>query len=308
MPTCLITGADGFVGRALCQHLLAQNYTVHGTVREKTAKSSQQYHLYATGNIDSNTRWDDALNQVDTIVHLAGTVHRPDITDATIYQRSIVEGTQSLTEQAITAGVKRLVYVSSAHVYGVTHTDIPITETHPCHPQTPYAQAKWQAEQLLQTYMQKTALEIVIVRPPLIYGPGVRGNFAQLIKLVKRLPCLPLGCATQPRSLAGLDNLTAFLYLCMMHKKAANTVFNISDNEDISTRALCEKIATLLHKKRVFLPIPKAMMKLCLMACGQVAMYDKLFAAMQLDIRLAQERLNWKPEFGVAEGLRKALL
>lgn len=306
MPTCLITGATGFIGRALCQHLLNHNYSVHGTARTPScifSREKEKFHWHITGDIDGHTKWHNALHQVDVIVHLAGTVHRPDIKDMRVYQRSIVEATHGLIEQAISAGVKRLVYVSSSHVYGVSASVAPISEAHLCHPKTPYAQAKWQAEQLLQEQMEKTALEIVIVRPPLVYGPGVRGNFAQLLKLIQRLPCLPFGCATQLRSWVGLNNLVAFLQRCMEHPQAANAVFNITDDHDISTRMLCEKLTELMHKKRVFLPVPRPLMQIGLKWCGQTAMYDKLFAAMQLDMGLAKNKLGWRSPFSVDKEL-----
>ncbi len=306
MPTstCLITGANGFVGRALCAYLQNQGFTVRGSIREQPTHPPVGISLYPTGGIDANTDWTEALQGVHTIVHLAGTVHRPDIQDPAVYQRSIVDATINLTKQAAAASVKRLVYVSSAHVYGVEASRDLISEQHPCHPLTPYAKAKWQAEQWLQQDTKQTTLEIVIVRPPLVYGPGVGGNFAQLIKLVKLLPILPLGCATQPRSLVGLNNLVAFLHVCMVHPQAANTTFNLSDDNDLSTRTLCEKLAKMKHKKRIFLPIPAALMHAGLKLCGKGSVYYKLFESMRLDVQLAKNKLNWQPPYSVDEQIK----
>lgn len=300
MNTYLITGANGFVGSALISYLQGRGLnSLRAAVRDSAISPRlslpTSLEIVTTGDIDAHTDWTKALHTVDSIVHLAGTVHRPDIKDPAVYQRSIVDATKRLTEQAITAKVRRLVYVSSAHVYGVEASDDRITEDRPCHPTTPYAKAKWQAEQWLQELMGRESLEISIVRPPLVYGPGVGGNFAQLMKLVKKLPILPFGCATQLRSLVGLNNLVAFLHTCMGHPRAANAVFNISDDADVSTRDLCVKLALAMHHKRLLLPIPAALMDFGLTLCGQHSLYNKLFGSVRLDISRAKNELGWKP-------------
>jgi len=305
MPISFITGINGFIGHALSSYLQKQGISVHGSVRKQATISPS---IYVTGDIDGNTDWTIPLHQVDNIVHLAGTVHRPDVQDPAVYQRAIVDATINLTQQAAKVGVKRLVYVSSAHVYGVETNSELITENHPCHPRTVYAKAKWQAEQWLQQFMSKTSLEIVIVRLPLVYGSGVRGNFAQLIKLVKTFPCLPFGCATQLRSLIGLENVVAFLYHCMVHPRAINTIFNISDDCDLSTRQLCEKIAKLLHKKRVLLSVPPILMQKVLWLCNKESLYYKLFGSVRLDISLAKKQLAWHSPMSVDAQLQSTLL
>lgn len=304
MTTCLITGANGFIGRALCSYLLNQGFNVRASVRESFAHLPAGMPIYPVGNVDGNTDWTEALKQVAVVVHLAGTVHRPDIQDPAVYQRTIVDASINLAKQAIAAGVRRLIYMSSAGVYGVETSNTLITENHVCHPLTPYAQAKWQAEQALLLLAKEEALEVVIVRPPLVYGPGAPGNFAQLFKLVKFLPFLPLGCATKPRSLIGLNNLVAFLHHCVMHPQAANTTFNITDDDDISTRGLCEKLAKLMHKKRIFLSIPSAFMHYGLKICGQESLYYKLFGSLRLDVQLAKDKLDWKAKWCVDEQIK----
>jgi nucleoside-diphosphate-sugar epimerase len=308
LPTCFITGANGFIGRALSHYLQQNGFTVRGSVRRQFATAPTQIEIYPTGDIDGNTNWLKPLQQADTVIHLAGTVHRPDIQDSVVYQRSIVDATAALAKQAAAAQVKRFIYISSVHVYGVTASDELISEQHACQPITAYAQAKWQAEKLLQPYREQNEMEVVIVRLPLVYGSGVGGNFAQLIKLVKMLPCLPLGCAKQPRSLIGLDNLMHFLQHTIMHPHSANTTFNISDAQDISTRALCEILAKCLHKKRIFLPIPRFLMQQGLKWLGKEAMYDKLFASMRLDVQRAKKQLGWQPPFSVEEQIAKMFL
>jgi nucleoside-diphosphate-sugar epimerase len=308
MGIYLITGAKGFIGWPLCLYLAKQGLSVRGTVRSNTASQNSEIELCSSGNIGADTDWKDALVGVEVIFHLAGTVHRPDITDPQIYRNSILQGTVSLAQQAISAGVKRFVYVSTSHVYGVEESDIFIKESHSKNPLTPYGAAKLAAEHELQKLAAKSDMEIVIIRPPLVYGAGVKGNFRHLITWVQKFPILPFGKAIQPRSFIGLDNFLSFLYVSAHHTDAPNKIFNVSDNQDVSTKRLCELFSTIMDKKCILLPIPTSFLHLCLKILDKEALYNKLFGSVRLDVNLAKNVLNWEPPFTPEEQVKKMFL
>lgn len=309
MIHCLVTGANGFIGRALCQILHQSNYKVSGTVRDLAVyyKPAEYLNVYATGNIGAHTDWRLALKDVDILFHLAGTVHRPDITDPQVYQTAITDATEALADQAIQSGVGHFIYLSTSHVYGVDHSEKSIHESHLKLPTSAYGKAKAAAEEKLLNKMDKTEMGITIVRPPLVYGRGVRGNFAQLVKWVQRLPVLPFGGATAKRSYVGLENLVAFLLLCARHDKSKNALFNVTDQQDLSTAELCEKIAHALGIQRKLLKLNSKWFEVCLKAIGQRSTYNKLFQSVRLDTAHAQSLLNWRPPFSVEQQLSHLL-
>lgn len=301
MSKKLVTGANGFVAKALCEHLCAQGIMVRGTVRDQSRPLIDGVERHITGSINGETDWHNALIDVDVVFHLASTVHRPGINDSNIYQTTIPEATLTLARQAANFGIKRFVYLSTSKVYGVESSTELLKETHRQNPETPYGVAKRAAEHSLQDLAEQTNLEVVIVRPPLVYGPGVRSNFTQLMKLVQKFPYLPFGCANNKRSFVGIDNLINFLVLCSKQPKAANQVFNISDDQDLSTRELCQMIAHLLQRKSKLLPVPKVLMHTALKLMGKEAMYNKLFESVRLDVTYAKTSLNWAPSFTVTQ-------
>lgn len=300
----LVTGANGFVGRALCSHLVGKGYTVRGTVRDKTLYTLDNVELFSTGNLSSQTDWSEALQGVDCVFHLAGTVHQPHVTDAAVYQSTIYDATKKLAQQALDAHVKRFVYVSTSHVYGVEASDQVIKENHKRAPLTAYGQAKSKAEEELQKFQN---LPYVIVRPPLVYGPGVRGNFLQLVKLVKRFSFLPLKGAQKTRSFVGLRNLVSFLEVCAQDERAVHQVFNISDGNDLSTYELCKKIANGLHKDTYFVNVPSVFFRFAFTLVAKHSFYTKLFESVNLDLSNAKNLLSWTPPFTVEEEIKAAL-
>lgn len=303
----LITGANGFIGRHLTDYLLDKNISIKGTVRDPNCQITSAVDKYCTGDINENTCWQASLEGIEVIYHLAGTVHRPNLTDPQVYKASIEDATNKLALEASKAGVKKFIYFSSLHVYGMdVDLDI-ITESTPKNPHTPYGRAKLAAENKLQNLADKSSMEVIIIRPPLVYGKGVKGNFAQLIKLVNLMPILPFGCATQKRSFIGIDNLVDFAYLCSHHPKAANQIFNISDDNDLNTQELCQKLARFLGKKQLLLPIPRKFMGLFLSLLNKQELYNKLFESVRLDINQAKKMLDWQPRYTVDEQLLKTL-
>lgn len=303
----LVTGANGFVGKALCKYLLGQKLVVRGTVRDDSRMLVHGVEPCVTGSINSNTDWRNALVDVDVVFHLAATVHRPDIKDSGIYQTTILDATGALAKQAVLCGVKRFVFVSTASVYGVESYSGFIAEQDELGPKTPYGIAKWQAERALQDLAERSHLEVVIIRPPLIYGSeaNLRSNFTQLIRLIKKFPFLPFGCAHNKRSFMGIDNLISFLALCASHPNAVNQVFNISDDCDLSTKELCQMITRSMQRNNILLPVPAEMMRIALKLIGKGAIYNKLFECLRLDVMRAKTILNWKPSMTVQEQLEK---
>ncbi|MDP1619856.1 MAG: NAD-dependent epimerase/dehydratase family protein [bacterium] len=266
----LVTGASGFVGSALCARLASQGMHVVGAVRSLPERPLPSVNYSIVSDLSATTDWRAALAGVDGVIHCAARVHvmRETATDPlAVFRAANVAGSAQLARQAATAGVKRLVFVSSIKVNGEETSHIPplttrerggFREDDPAAPQDPYGVTKWEAEQLLTEIAQQTGLEISIVRPPLVYGPGVKGNLARLLGWVERGVPLPLAGIDNARSLLGLDNFTSALATCLTHPAAAGRTYLLRDGEDISTPGLLRRIGQLLGKPaRLFaLPAP----------------------------------------------------
>lgn len=304
MNTYLVTGANGFIGYPLTVGLMEQGALVHGTVRNERSLTAAGVKKFVTGDIDAQTDWRKALEGVDVVFHLAGTVHRPDIQTSVIYQTAIPQASLALARQAAEARVKRFIYISTSHVYGVENSEHLIAESHSKCPLTFYGRAKLNAENALQAFWAQSTMEWVIVRPPLVYGKNVKGNMLHLMRLIQKVPILPFGKATNKRSYVGIDNLLSFLYVCVSHPQAARNIFNISDDQDLSTQELCKIFADLLGKKRLLLPILPSIMRMGLTLIGKQTLYSKLFGSVRLDISSAKNNLGWKP---VCKSLFKSL-
>lgn len=335
----LITGANGFVGKPLCAELLRQGQSIRVAVRaadslvENVAAPALQQALSAgripapvprygagsagmthdvavVGSIDGSTDWTDALRGVNVVIHLAARVHVMSDTAAdplAEFLKVNLHGTANLARQAAQADVKRLVYVSSIKVNGEeTRDGQKFSATDMPSPQDPYGVSKWQAELALQRIAQETGLEVVIVRPPLVYGPGVKGNFAQMLKvLAKRIP-LPLAAVTNNRrSLVALDNLVDLIVTCLSHPAAANQTFLVSDGEDLSTADLLRRMGLALGRPAHLFYVPPSLLKLGAMLLRKDGVYQRLCGSLQVDIGKTQQLLGWKPPLSVDEGLRR---
>jgi nucleoside-diphosphate-sugar epimerase len=219
------------------------------------------------------------------------------------YRRVNVEGTEALARAAVRQGVRRVVFVSTAKVNGEATFERPFAEGDPPDPQDAYAVSKWEAEQALQSIAATTGLEIAIVRTPLVYGPGVRANFLNLIKLVERGIPLPLPDTKNRRSLVGVENLADFLAQCAGHPGAANQTFMISDGEDVSTRELIVRLAKALGRSARFLPVPEFAIRLAARLTGKEAAVNRLFGSLAINSDFARLRLGWKPPVTLDSGL-----
>lgn len=312
MKKVLITGSTGFVGAVLCNRLAAEGYNVRAAVRTLpvTATGLGGVDTVAIGRIDGATDWSEALRNVDAVVHLAARVHVMHETGSDLlaeFRRTNLEGTERLARQAAETGVRRLIFISSIKVNGETSGERPLTAEDAPAVQDPYALSKWEAEQALLKLSKKTALETVIVRPPLVYGPHVKGNFLRLLRLIDSGFLLPLGALNNRRSLVGVDNLCDLLQVCIEHPAAANRIFLVSDGEDLSTRELLLRLADAMNRPLRLLPVPRALLRLAGIVAGKSAEVKRLCDMLQVDITQTEQTLHWRPPFSVADGLQSTV-
>jgi nucleoside-diphosphate-sugar epimerase len=311
MPSVLITGATGFIGRALCGLMMARGYHVRGTVRLGKYREDLPTGIetYPVVSISASTDWQGSLKGKDLVVHLAAPAH---IREAAIaHQRTsfhdvIVGGTEHLAGIAAAAGVKRFIYISSVKVNGEGKL-LPYTERDTPAPLDTYGITKWEAEQALQDISAKTDLEIVIIRPPLVYGPGVKANFLQLMKWAASGIPLPLGSIHNRRSMIYLGNLLDAIMTCAIHPEASGEVFLVSDDYDISVPELIRALTDAMGKKSKLLPFPVGFLKTAGKLTGKANDMDKLTGSLVVDISKIKNLLHWKPPFTFEEGIRETV-
>jgi nucleoside-diphosphate-sugar epimerase len=304
----LVTGANGFVGRVLSDALCSAGINVVAASRqgyESLEKSVRQIIIHA---IDAHTGWGAALSNADAVIHLGARVHvmQDSAADPLAEFRSVnLHGTANLARQAAQAGVKRFVYVSSAKVNGEnTSQNSSFKEFDQPDPQDLYAISKWEAEQALHAISQETGMEVVIVRPPLVYGPGVKANFAQLLNLVDRGIPLPLGNIKNLRSLIYVGNLADALIACTTHSAAAGHTYLVSDGEDVSTPQLIQAISLALKRPNRSVPIPVALMRGAAKLLGKSAAIERLTQSLVVDSSRIRNELGWVPPYTMAQGLQ----
>ena len=309
--TVFVTGANGFVGRHVCQALVGSGYRVLVAVRDRGRcldLKSMGCEPVAVGDIGGDTDWTQALRGVNRVVHLAARVHVMDERKRNSleeYRRVNVLGTQRLAEQAAAAGVRRLVYLSSIKVNGETTVGRQVMrESDPPAPQDPYGQSKWEAEQVLHRVADGTGLEVVILRPPLIYGPGVGANFLALMKAVSRGVPMPLGSIHNARSLLYVGNLVNAIALCLQHPDARGQTYLVTDGEDISTPALVQKLAAALDRPVRLISVPTAILGLAGALTGRRAVVARLAGSLVVDSSKIRRDLSWQPPYSLEEGLR----
>ena len=290
--------------------------------------------VFVTGEIDDHTDWSEALDGIDVVIHTAARVHIMNDSAAdplAEFRKVNTAGTLNLARQVVAEGVKLFVYISSIKVNGertgkrderpTSNIEHPtsnekdkekriekkrravFSEEDVPAPRDAYAVSKWEAEQGLMAISEETGLEVVIIRPPLVYGPGVKANFRLLMKWVQRGVPLPLGAVHNKRSFVALDNLVSFIIHCMDHPKAANEVFLISDGEDVSTSELLQKIARAFGKRSFLLPVPVSFMTFVAGLLGKRDVADRLFGSLQVDSSRARDLLGWEPVVSMDEAL-----
>jgi nucleoside-diphosphate-sugar epimerase len=304
----LVTGANGFVGRALCGRLAEDAHAVVPAVRGACGLAGE----VIVGDIDGEPAWRSALGNCDAVVHLAARVHvmhDTAINPLTVYRATNTDATLNLARQAAKVGAKRFVYLSSIKVNGeATEPDRPFHADDPPAPEDAYAISKYEAEQGLMVIAKETGMEVVIIRSPLVYGPGVKGNFASLVKWVRKGLPLPFGALKNKRSLVALDNLVSFIALCADREKsptAANKVFLISDGEDVSTTELLHMVAMAYGKKVFFIPVPQGWLNIVAKMLGKTEVASRLLGSLVVDNSPARDVLGWHPVVTMEEQLRK---
>ncbi|PKO30050.1 MAG: UDP-glucose 4-epimerase [Betaproteobacteria bacterium HGW-Betaproteobacteria-9] len=300
-----VTGASGFVGRALCQALADQGVPYRALVRSPDARLPQARVI---GNIDSDTDWAAALQGVSSIVHCAARVHVMQDTEAdplAAFRRVNVGGTRRLAHSAAQAGVRRLVFLSSLKVLGEqTAPGLRFNSLTPPAPEDAYGRSKWEAEQALWAVSKRTGLEVVVVRPPLVHGPGVKANFLRLMQAVARGLPLPFGQVHNQRSLLALGNLTDLLQLCTRHPDAPGQTFLASDDQDISTPDLVRELAAAMERPPRLLPVPVSWLRWAGRLTGRLHQIERLIGSLQVDIGHTREVLDWSPRLTLQQGLR----
>jgi nucleoside-diphosphate-sugar epimerase len=306
----LVTGANGFVGSALCARLRRDGVSVRGAVRALNSKLDGS-EVFAIGRLSSDTDWTEALKNVEKVVHLAARVHvmndkSPD--PLAEFRRVNVEGTSALARQAAAEGVKRFVYLSSVKVDGeFTKPGHPFTADDLPAPEDPYGVSKHEAEHLLRQISAETGMEVVIIRPPLVYGAGVKANFESMMRWLARGLPLPLAAVTENRrSLVALDNLVDLIVTCLNHPAAANQTFLVSDGEDLSTARLLKRMGAAMGNSARLFYVPPALLKLGASVLNKPGIYQRLCGSLQLDITKTRQLLDWTPPVSVDEGLRRA--
>jgi len=306
----LVTGATGFVGRALVNALLEEGIKVVGVGRRQVDFHKFTYH--AVQDFAAFDDWQPILQGCDIVVHLAARVHVMDEqseNSLAAFRQVNVDGTLRLASEAAKAGVKRFIYMSSVKVNGeCTQPGQPFTEEDTAHPEDAYGLSKLEAEQGLFLIARQTGIAVVIIRPPLVYGNGVKANFASMMRAVKRGIPLPLGAIHNQRSFVYVRNLVNFIRVCMHHPKAANQVFLVSDGHDLSTTEQLTRCAQALGVKSRLLPVPQGWLTFCAALLGKDAVAQRLCGNLQLDISKARSRLGWTPPFAVEDGLHETAL
>jgi UDP-glucose 4-epimerase len=301
----LITGASGFVGRALVKQLIEQGFELRVAVRRELSIEGAERVLIS--NIDAATDWQPALKDIDCVVHLAARVHQLDdhATDPLAAYRSVnTAGSLNLATQAVRAGVRRLVYLSTAKIYGEFSTHRAFTEHDAPKPQDPYARSKWEAEQGLRDIAAQTGMQVAILRPPLVYGPGVGANFLRLMDYVAHEKWLPLDAVHNQRSLVSIENLINGIGLCIERETASGQTFNISDDEALSTPDLIRRLASALEVDAHLIPVPSALLRWGAALVGRSAEADRLLGSFAIDSTRLREQLGWQPA-STDEGLQQ---
>lgn len=304
----LVTGATGFVGRSLCCRLLADGWEVRGTKRAtgQAYRQAGDLELADVESLGADTPWSHALSGIDTVIHLAARVHLmsdPSHDPLAEFLKVNTAGTERLAREAARAGVRRLVFVSSIKVNG-EETSETISEDSPVRPTDPYGISKWQAEQVLRRIEAETGLEVVVVRPTLVYGPGVRANFWKMMKVVHSGIPMPFASVANQRSMIYVENLVDALLACAIEPHAAGQTFLVSDGEDVSTPELIRLTASVLGVPARLFPVPTSLLELAGRVTGKNAAVSRLTGSLLVDSSRIRMQLDWQPPFTMRAGLQ----
>jgi UDP-glucose 4-epimerase len=310
--TYVVTGGSGFVGRSVVNLLRARHtHVTHFARSDRGLHNGEAGHVLRVADnfADISAQWPDALRP-QAVIHLAARVHVMRDTSANPldeFRKTNVIGTMRLAEAAARAGVRRFVYVSSIKAVGEVERSGPLRETDVPEPTDPYGISKLEAERALFEFGRREGLEVVAVRPPLVYGPGVGANFLSLMRAVKRSLPLPLGCADALRSLVSVDNLASAIVTCADHPAAAGEVFHVCDGEDVSVAQLIRAIASAMGKSAMLLPIPVAGLYALGAITGRRDVIQRLIAPLRLDATKLRTVTSWRPPQSLETGLARTV-
>jgi nucleoside-diphosphate-sugar epimerase len=298
----LLTGAAGFLGRHIYQKLCIDNDVV-GTVRS-SVDSHANPHVEML--ISPNTNWKPVLSEIKCVVHSAALAHVLNANGCSLEQFRLINtlSTLNFAEQAASAGVERFIFISSIGVNGLG-SGKPFRYDDAPNPQEPYAVSKYEAEVGLQKIAKETGMEVVIIRPPLVYGAKTPGNFGKFSALAKKNLPLPLGAVDNKRSLVGIDNLVDLITTCIDHPKAANQTFLVSDDNDVSTSYLLSSMILAAGKTPLLLPVPVSLLRFFAGFFGKASVIDRMSSNLQVDISHTKSTLGWKPPVSFEEGIRR---
>jgi nucleoside-diphosphate-sugar epimerase len=311
MTNLLITGANGYIGSAVALKLaLEKNYFVRASVRKKTIKLPSQIHIVEDMEVSSDTDWSNALRDIDIVVHCAARVHiTKDKSQNPFldFKKTNSDGTLNLARQAASLGVKRFIFLSTIGVNGAETNSYPFKADDEPKPYSPYSESKLEAEIGLKKISEKANMAIVIIRPPLVYGPNAPGNFSTLLRFMKWSLPLPLGAIKNKRSFVFLGNLVDLIIRCIEHPKAKNQIFLVSDDQDMSTTQFLQNINKALNAFTLLLPIPMRILSLLAKYSRNERMAQQLLGSLEIDIKKTKVLLEWKPPFNVIEAIEKSV-
>ncbi len=305
----LVTGGGGFIGKPLCARLARDGFDVRASMRRQPSLNAANVECVRV-ELAPDTDWSTHLIGVDAVVHTAARAHmmRDRSKDPLAeFRRVNMASTLCLARQAAEAGVRRFVFISSIGVNGVETGERPFSEMDPANPHSPYALSKHEAELGLRDIAKITGMAVVVIRPPLVYGPGAPGNFGALVRAVSRKWPLPLGSIKNRRSLIGVDNLVDFICTCLQHPRAANETFLVSDGEDISTPELILRLAASMSQSAHLIHIPVVALRAAAEMIGRREAARALCGSLQADIGKARRMLGWVPVVTLEEGLHRAV-
>jgi UDP-N-acetyl-alpha-D-quinovosamine dehydrogenase len=299
----LVTGATGFIGSALVESLLRRGEAVRALGRRAAADGPAALRRVVVPDLRSHSDWRPLLDGVAAVVHLAGAAHLPRGADRSVFESSNAVATERLAAAAARAGVRRFVFVSSAKVNGERSGGRPLSEDAPVDPQDGYARSKLDAERRLLAVARSSSLETVILRPPLVYGPGVKANFLALLRLVDKGVPLPIAGIRNRRSLVYVGNLTSAIAACLAHPAAAGETFFVADEESVSTPELALALADALGRPARLFSVPPAVLGALASLAGQGERFRRVSESLELDTARIRSLLGWRAPHAFSEGI-----